>query len=109
MDAARERGNSERPAPHQPPAGGSFPPRESQSSAAGMPPGKGATAADPPLISRLRAAASPQGEAKESTQKGGTHLAISTKKVHNAGQQYAAVCHLKLQLQTAQLLYPAVS
>ena len=29
-----------------------------------MPPGKGATAADLPLISRLRAAASPQGEAK---------------------------------------------
>lgn len=29
----------------------------------GCPPGKGATAADLPLISRLRAAASPKGEA----------------------------------------------
>ena len=34
---AREKGNSGRPAPHQPPAGGSFPPGGSQSSAAGMP------------------------------------------------------------------------
>ena len=51
----------------------------------------------------------PEGKASYSTNKGGTHLAISTKKVHNAGQQYAAVCHLKLQLQAAQLLYPAVS
>ena len=139
MDAARERGNRRKPAPHQPPAGGSFSLRAksrlrrlrsdtrlraqplggSQSSAAEMP--------SPTNTALCRGRACPTRSLARSSrlpyscgrgmprpyrlyklEKGGTHLAISTKKVHNAGQQYAAVCHLKLQLQAAQLLYPAL-
>ena len=51
----------------------------------------------------------PEGKASYSTNKGGSHLAVSTEKIYDAGQQYAAVCHLQLQLQAAQLLHPPVS
>ena len=46
------------------PLGGKVAVRPDEGRVYGCPPGKGATAADLPLISRLRAAASPQGEAK---------------------------------------------